>query len=93
MYIEPRYQLPEQAESLHTVDWQETMRGLSALGKFIGDAFSEVATAVGVIFQNLGETLEDATRDNAIHPQGPVIRSTGFGLPDDTPLRDQRLLQ
>jgi hypothetical protein len=94
MYIGPQFQLPERAESLHTpVDWQEVASALGAVGRLIGETFEQVATGVGVIFQAFADAFEDSNRSNVYHPQGPVIRSTAFELPDDTPPVGQLLLE
>jgi hypothetical protein len=55
------------------------------LAQGIIDAFAPLAKACVEAAQIFAESLEDAMRDNSLHPTGPVVRSTAFPLPNDAP--------
>jgi hypothetical protein len=79
------YVMPGQERPLN---WRQFVKSINRIASNIGEALSTMWDSMKPVFA----AIEDITRDNAYHPKGPVVRGTAFGLPEDTPPRDQKLL-
>lgn len=85
--------LPEWAESLHggynrpPHDFGEWSVRVSVTITPLVQAANEMFMQIGQFYSNAVqdymEAMGDATRDNAYHPEGPVIRSTAVVVPDN----------
>lgn len=91
-YIEPRYQLPRYAVSLGTPT-ERLMNALATIGNALAEALVPAFAAIAEIIEYVVEEYQDATRDNAYRPQGKVIRSTAFPMPDGDVNHRQGLLE
>lgn len=83
-YIKPPYQLSEQAQSLHTLEeWMKNLeQRLSLLANALIEAFAPECKTMAEVIVSIADEVSDAIRDNAYRPDGPVVRSTGYTLPD-----------
>lgn len=88
MYIEPQYQLPQQAESLHS-NWEhfgeQLIHTVTMMMQDLGQALAPAMQSLANIGQIMAEAVEDGMRNNAYHPTGPVVRSTATILSDEDP--------